>query len=148
MKHVPVPVKPKKQDEPDASGDVGKLDKLEATLRQNTMSKVEETASGISPTPSMQQQLDTYLPRDNNLHLNAQPLGDYKTILGQMDQQLKTLGYAFESSTNQSKSDVVKIRESNQIWQSIAPIGLMNQSRKAEKKAKKDYNHRMSSQLY
>ena len=148
MKHVPVPVKPKKQDEPDTSGDVGKLDKLEATLRQNTMSKVEETASGISPTPSMQQQLDTYLPRDNNLHLSAQPLGDYSTLLGQMDQQLKTLGYAFESSTNQSKSDVVKIRESNQIWQSIAPIGLMNQSRKAEKKAKKDYNHRMSSQLY
>ena len=112
------------------------------------MSKVEETASGISPTPSMQQQLDTYLPRDNNLHLSAQPLGDYSTLLGQMDQQLKTLGYAFESSTNQSKSDVVKIRESNQIWQSIAPIGLMNQSRKAEKRAKKDYNHRMSSQLY
>ena len=149
MAHAPPPPPPskKKQEEP-PSEDLGKLDRLEQNLRDKTMDKVEENASGIKPTDQMQKQLDVFLPRDNNLNLKNQPLGDYSSLLGQMDKQLKTLGYAFESSTNQSKADVVKIQESNSTWQSIAPIGLLNQSKKAAKKATKDYNHRMSAQFY
>ena len=86
----PPPQPKKKQEEP--SEDLGKIDRLEQTLRDKTMDKVEENASGIKPTDQMQKQLDVFLPRDNNLNLKNQPLADYSSLLGQMDKQLKTLG--------------------------------------------------------
>ena len=148
MAHAPPPPPQPKKKQEEPSEDLEKLDKIEQTLRVRTMDKVEENASGIKPTDQMQKQLDVFIPRDNNLNLKNTKLGDYSFQLGQMDKQLKTLGYAFESSTNQSKSDVAKIQESNSTWQSIAPIGLLNQSKKNEKRARKDYNHRMSAQFY
>ena len=65
-----------------------------------------------------------------------------------MDQQLQTLGYAFESSTNQSKADIQKIKDSNEIWKSVAPVGLLNMSKKNEKHARKPHNHKLSNQFY
>jgi hypothetical protein len=113
------------------------------------MEKVDSTASKVDPaTNSMEKQMDKYLPQDNEYNLRSQPLGDYTSLLKQMDQQLQTLGYAFEASTNQSKDDIQKIKDSNEVWQAVAPVGLLNMSKKNEKQAKKPHNHKLSNQFY
>ena len=126
-----------------------KVDSFERTLRKSVIEKVDSNASRVDPvTNSLSAQMDRYLPPDTQYQLKSQPLGDYSNLLKQMDQQLQTLGYAFEASTNQSKEDVQKIKDSNEVWKSVAPVGLLNMSKKAEKVARKPHNHKLSNQFY
>ena len=133
------PKKPKKEEPAQSS----KLDALEAELRsenkeQKTELSNELAGAASTPTPDMRQKLQQYAPSDVGFKYYGNKLGDYSTLLRQMQTDAQRMVQPMLASTLENQKESHKLVSANDDLSMLAnQFGLHARSARVYKKAKK-----------
>jgi hypothetical protein len=127
--------------------DVARLDALERELRDATVQSKSEMSSQLQGTGSGTQEqktmIEKYDPQNKTLNYYGTVLGDYSTLLGQMENNLSSATSAMTLSTLEAKSEGSRLSSTDSYGMISNQFGLSRQSEETYKKAKK--NHKLSS---
>jgi len=135
---------------PDAPVSSAKIQSLEQELRSDTMEQktaITSELAGNASKPTREQgiRLERIGEQQSQFHSQSNPLGDYSTLLKQMQEDITGASNAMLYSTLGSKTETQKLATANEQYNMIASqFNLANQSEKSFKNAKK--YKRLSSQ--